>query len=323
MSWLRIDTASLAQPHLLALARLMGDDLRARGLWVTVLLWVGQHVPDGDLGDYAPGDLARAWGVGDAEIGALVASGVLVATGTRPGRDRDATDNGVVATVRGVRGWDEIADGWREAQRSRARRAARRDGGKPSDSAPDLDATRTRPGSDQARGEERRGEDKRGDQDSVVASAPTTAKAKVPKPTLTESQREWVTAVAAAWTEGVEGTAIPAATPPSARTAPRDRLLLTLRETYPDPAEWRAMARALANSTHHRGENERRWVASLPWVLGNKPKLSEWMERGQALATGTAKPAPGPSLALLPAQRVSRPGDASRMLAEMARGWRS
>lgn len=305
MTWVEIRDSDPESPWVLTLRRLLEDDDtdRALAIMVRALLWTARNQHDGDLSRYDLGDLAWAWRLRAEDMPHVVEAGIVL--------------GGPGTYAMGADYLDRTARMRRERARSAARRAAEDRGETAERPRSDRGATAAQYSTEQNSTEHEK------ERDSVVASAPTTEKAKAPKPTLTESQREWVTAVAAAWTEGVEGTVIPAATPPSARTAPRDRLLLTLRETYPDPAEWRAMARALAGSTHHRGENERRWVASLPWVLGNKPKLAEWMERGQALATNTAKPAPGPSLALLPAQRVSRPGDASRMLAEMARGWGS
>lgn len=301
MTWVEIRDSDPESPWVLTLRRLLGDldTDRALAIMVRALLWTARNQHDGDLSRYDLGDLAWAWRLNVADMPHVVEAGIVVGS---PG-----------AYAMGADYLDRTAKMRRERARSAARRAAEEHG--PTADAPrsDRGATAAQHSTVQNRTEHEK------ERDSVLSDPPPSATKK--RGGLTEGQREWVAAVVAAWTMGVAGTAIPDASPPSSRTEPRDKLLLAARSLYPDPAEWGAMARALAASRHHRGENERQWIANIGWVAKKAATLAEWMERGQALATGTAKAPPAPGLALAGDSR-SRPGDASLMLARMG-GWSS
>lgn len=94
-----------------------------------------------------------------------------------------------------------------------------------------------------------------------------------------------------AWNRGAGKSGVTLAKAPSKQTQARDRRLAKEVERFPEPGQWEACARALAASPHHRGENDKKWPATLGWLLerGNGAKLEEWMAKGAALIDAPAK----------------------------------
>jgi hypothetical protein len=289
VTWIQVRDSDPESTWVLTLRRLMGDEDTDRALAVMVraLLWTAKNVPDGDLKGYDLLDLAWAWRLKIEVMPMLVEAGILLANpeGYAMGADYLARTE--------------------KMRTDRARKAAEREAKRAEDS-PERVRGQSADGPTPVRARVASRSATTGDQDlrdpvvptpAVVTSDPVPRRKPRPRQhsTLTAAQTEWLTAVAAAWTEGVEGTAIPAASPPSARTAPRDQALLDARTTYPEPDDWLWCARALAADPFYRGENDRGWVARLTWLLGKKDRgvtLATWMEAGQARRNGKAKAPP-------------------------------
>jgi hypothetical protein len=103
-------------------------------------------------------------------------------------------------------------------------------------------------------------------------------------------------AIVAAWNDSVGESGVKVLRATSRQTEARDGKIRKAAERFPDVESWRWCARALAGSSHHRGENSTGWRASLEWLLerGNGAKLEEWMANGDRLRRGEVDPAPPP-----------------------------
>lgn len=96
-----------------------------------------------------------------------------------------------------------------------------------------------------------------------------------------------------AWNRGTAGSPIPKAIAPGTRASARDKRLREATSRFTDPDEWFWCGKALAGDRHHRGQNDRGWVADLGWLLerGNGSKLEAWMARGAELRARGGRPA--------------------------------
>ena len=299
MSWTQLRGGTYRHRKVRRLSLAIGcSDMEARGLLLSLWSWAIDAEPGGDLTGHTAEDLAYTldW-QGDAVrmLSGLLSAGIL---------DRD-TDTGRLT----IHNWGEYNVGYREAERSRARRAAK---------TPDVEAaTRSRPGRDQVVsgrdpveggrdhdnpgrdlviGEDRIGEERTGDlyreppllRSTDSMSAPTEAhtarKKKVKDSGPSGPELAWLSQVVEAW--NTHRGARPAADDPGPRCARRDAKLLTFRTRFPDPAEWGDASRALAADDWHG----RRWVDSsnrllstLGWLLQDtKGSVELWHERGRA-----------------------------------------
>lgn len=70
---------------------------------------------------------------------------------------------------------------------------------------------------------------------------------------------------------------------PQAREAPegstRRRRMVAVLRVQPDLAKWSAAVRALASSPHHKGQNERGWVANIDFLI-QANQFPKWLEAG-------------------------------------------
>ena len=311
MSWTQLRGGTYRHRKVRRLSLAIGcSDMEARGLLLSLWSWAIDAEPGGDLTGHTAEDLAYTldW-QGDAVrmLSGLLSAGIL---------DRDQ-DTGRLT----IHNWGEYNVGYREAERSRVRRASK--SASMGAAAPDVEAaTRSRPGRDQVvsgrdqdasgrdpvkaghdlvigedrRGEDRTGEDRTGDlyreppllRSTASMSAPTEAhtakKRKVKDSGPSGPELAWLSEVVAAW--NTHRGARPAADEPGPRCARRDARLLTFRTRFPDPAEWGDASRALAADDWHG----RRWVDSsnrllstLGWLLQDtKGSVELWHERGRA-----------------------------------------
>lgn len=107
--------------------------------------------------------------------------------------------------------------------------------------------------------------------------------------------RNAVTAFVAAWNE--ERGPLPKASLLPGTETPRYRRIVACLKVQPEILHWRLAARALAASPHHRGGNDRGWVASIDFLI-SPSQFVKWLEAGEALGskqTGSSGPPVGTS----------------------------
>lgn len=87
---------------------------------------------------------------------------------------------------------------------------------------------------------------------------------------------------------------------PRADSAPegstRRKRIATVLKAERDLQKWGAAVRAIANSPHHRGQNERGWVANIDFLI-QAGQFQKWIEAG-AQREVAARPEPAQSRAV-------------------------
>lgn len=139
------------------------------------------------------------------------------------------------------------------------------------------------------------------------------------KPTASTAREEWghrVGLFVGAWQANRGG--LPACTTAGAADSVRYKSIVACLKECDNISRWANAVKALSASPHHRGQNERGWVANIDFLVSPAQRL-KWLEAGDRLPREAPKAKPQGAWCACGAPAIMGPGTRSPDLSDVPR----